>query len=44
MNVILGTMNINYPYSSNPNANVEEYQKMIEKLDKAISSIANEKD
>jgi len=31
MNVILGTMNINYPYSSNPNANVEEYQKIIEK-------------
>lgn len=31
MNVILGTMNINYPYSSNPNASVEEYKKMIEK-------------
>lgn len=31
MNTILGTMNINYPYSSNPNANEKEYQKMIEK-------------
>jgi len=30
MNVILGTMNINYPYSSNQNASIEEYKKMIE--------------
>lgn len=31
MNIILGTMNINYPYSSNPNASFEEYKQMIEK-------------
>jgi len=31
MNCILGTMNINYPYSSNKNKSIEEYTKMIEK-------------
>lgn len=31
MSIILGTMNINYPFSSNPNANLEEYKQMIEK-------------
>lgn len=31
MNCILGTMNINYPYSSNNSNSIEEYKKMIEK-------------
>jgi aflatoxin B1 aldehyde reductase len=31
MNCVLGTMNINYPYSSNNNNSLEEYKKIIEK-------------
>jgi aryl-alcohol dehydrogenase-like predicted oxidoreductase len=31
MNIILGTMNIHYPHSSNSNHSKEEYKKMIEK-------------
>ena len=31
MNCVLGTMNINYPYSSNNNKSIEEYKNIIEK-------------
>ena len=31
MNIILGTMNIHYPHSSNQAHSKEEYKKMIEK-------------